>query len=80
MFDPGPDRPDPLALLEEQAKARVPELIPIRWGRMMVSPFTFYRGAALPMAADLATTPVRSGSAATSPWPACGAAPSRAPR
>ena len=58
MFDPGPDRPDPLALLEEQAKARVPELIPIRWGRMMVSPFTFYRGAALPMAADLATTPV----------------------
>ena len=57
-FDPGPDRPDPLALLEEQAKARVPELVPIRWGRMMVSPFTFYRGAALPMAADLATTPV----------------------
>ena len=58
MFDPGPDRPDPLALLEEQAKARVPELVPVRWGRMMVSPFTFYRGAALPMAADLATTPV----------------------
>jgi uncharacterized protein (DUF2252 family) len=57
-FDPGPDRPDPLALLEEQAKTRVPELIPVRWGRMMVSPFTFYRGAALPMAADLATTPV----------------------
>ena len=57
-FDPGPDRPDPLALLEEQAKARVPELVPVRWGRMMVSPFTFYRGAALPMAADLATTPV----------------------
>ncbi len=57
-FDPGPDRPDPLVLLEEQAKARVPELIPVRWGRMMVSPFTFYRGAALPMAADLATTPV----------------------
>ncbi len=58
VFDPGPDRPDPLALLEEQAKARVPELVPVRWGRMMVSPFTFYRGAALPMAADLATTPV----------------------
>ncbi len=58
VFDPGPDRPDPLVLLEEQAKARVPELVPIRWGRMMVSPFTFYRGAALPMAADLATTPV----------------------
>ena len=58
VFDPGPDRPDPLALLAEQAKARVPELVPIRWGRMMVSPFTFYRGAALPMASDLATTPV----------------------
>jgi uncharacterized protein (DUF2252 family) len=58
VFDPGPDRPDPLMLLEEQAKARVPELVPVRWGRMMVSPFTFYRGAALPMAADLATTPV----------------------
>jgi uncharacterized protein (DUF2252 family) len=58
MFDPGPDRPDPLALLAEQAKSRVPELVPVRWGRMMVSPFTYYRGAALPMASDLATTPV----------------------
>jgi uncharacterized protein (DUF2252 family) len=57
-FDPGPDRPDPLGLLEVQARTRVPELVPIRWGRMMVSPFTFYRGAALPMASDLATTPV----------------------
>ncbi len=58
VFDPPPDRPDPLSLLEEQAKSRVPELVPIRWGRMMVSPFTFYRGAALPMASDLASTPV----------------------
>ena len=58
VFDPGADRPDPLVLLEDQAKARVPGLVPVRWGRMMVSPFTFYRGAALPMAADLATTPV----------------------
>jgi uncharacterized protein (DUF2252 family) len=58
VFDPPPGRPDPISLLEEQAKARVPELVPIRWGRMMVSPFTFYRGAALPMAADLAATPV----------------------
>jgi uncharacterized protein (DUF2252 family) len=57
-FDPGPDRPDPIALLEEQAASRVPELVPVRYGRMMVSPFTYYRGAALPMAADLATTPV----------------------
>ena len=57
-FDPPPGRPDPISLLEEQAKSRVPELIPVRWGRMMVSPFTFYRGAALPMASDLAATPV----------------------
>src|SRR6478752_1391077 len=58
VFDPGPGRPDPIGLLEEQAKARLPDLVPVRWGRMMVSPFTFYRGAALPMAIDLATTPV----------------------
>ena len=58
VFDPPKDRPDPIALLEEQAQTRVPELVPIRWGRMMVSPFTYYRGAALPMASDLATTPV----------------------
>ena len=58
MFDPPPDRPDPIGLLEQQAKTRVPELVPVRWGRMMVSPFTYYRGAALPMASDLATTPV----------------------
>ena len=58
VFDPSPDRPDPVGLLEQQAKSRVPELVPVRWGRMMVSPFTFYRGAALPMASDLASTPV----------------------
>ena len=53
-----PDRSrDPVGLLLEQDKSRVPELVPIRLGRMLVSPFTFYRGAALPMAADLATTP-----------------------
>jgi len=57
-FDPPSDRPDPIALLAEQAQSRVPELVPIRWGRMMVSPFTFFRGAALPMASDLATTAV----------------------
>src|SRR4051794_35421910 len=51
---------DPVALLEEQAVSRVPELVPIRYGRMLVSPFTFYRGAALIMASDLAGTP-RSG-------------------
>ena len=53
VFDPPPGRPDPIGLLEEQAKTRVPELVPIRWGRMMTSPFTYYRGAALPMASDL---------------------------
>ena len=58
VFDPPPGRPDPIGLLEEQAKSRVPELVPIRRGRMMVSPFTFYRGAALPMASDLSHTPV----------------------
>ena len=59
-WEPSPNRPDPVALLESQAKSRVQELVPIRYGRMLVSPFTFYRGAALIMASDLATTP-RSG-------------------
>src|SRR6266704_381948 len=54
---PAADRADPVALLESQARTRVPELVPIRYGRMLVSPFTFYRGAALIMAADLAATP-----------------------
>ena len=58
VFDPGPERADPIGLLEEQASSRVPELVPVRRGRMMVSPFTFFRGAALPMASDLAMTPV----------------------
>jgi uncharacterized protein (DUF2252 family) len=51
------DRPDPVALLERQAESRVPELVPIRYGRMLVSPFTFYRGAAAIMASDLAAGP-----------------------
>jgi uncharacterized protein (DUF2252 family) len=59
-FEPVADRPDPVSLLEEQATTRVPELVPIRYGRMLVSPFTFFRGAALIMASDLSTTP-RSG-------------------
>jgi uncharacterized protein (DUF2252 family) len=52
-----PEARDALALLEEQAATRVPELVPIRYGRMLVSPFAFYRGGALIMAADLARTP-----------------------
>ena len=57
VFDPPADRPDPVALLQQQAESRVPELVPIRYGRMLVSPFAFFRGAALPMASDLAGTP-----------------------
>src|SRR6266487_1544581 len=52
-----PKRRDPVALLEEQAVSRLPELVPIRYGRMLVSPFAFYRGGALIMASDLARTP-----------------------
>ena len=51
------DRVDPIALLEDQNTTREPDLVPVRHGRMMVSPFTFYRGAAKIMAADLAKTP-----------------------
>src|SRR3954447_19320159 len=54
---PAPGRADPVDVLEEQARSRVPELIPIRYGRMLVSPFTFYRGAAALMAAALADGP-----------------------
>ena len=50
-------RRDPVGLLEEQAQTRLPELVPIRYGRMLVSPFTFFRGAAYLMAADLADGP-----------------------
>src|SRR5690348_2617633 len=54
---PAPDRPDPLALLEAHNATREPDLVPVRHGRMMVSPFTFYRGAAKIMAYDLKDTP-----------------------
>src|SRR5689334_9647690 len=57
-WTPTAGRPGPGALLEGQDKTREPDLVPVRHGRMMVSPFTFYRGAAKIMAADLATTPV----------------------
>jgi len=55
---PAADRPDPVGLLEEQDTTREQDLVPVRHGRMMVSPFTFYRGAAKIMAADLKDTPV----------------------
>lgn len=56
-WDPPPNRADPIEILEQQAKSRVADLVPIRYGRMLVSPFAFYRGAAAIMAADLAQTP-----------------------
>src|SRR5689334_20241180 len=56
-WTPASDRPDPIDLLEEQAAARVPELVPIRYGRMAATPFAFYRGSAYIMAGDLSTTP-----------------------
>jgi uncharacterized protein (DUF2252 family) len=57
-WEPPAERADPVEILEAQASSRVPELVPIRYGRMAVSPFTFYRGAAAVMAADLAATTV----------------------
>ena len=60
VFEPAARRADPIKLLERQAETRVPELVPVRYGRMLVSPFTFYRGAAMIMASDLEATP-RSG-------------------
>jgi len=57
MFERPANHPGPVSLLQQQAASRVPELVPVRYGRMLVSPFTFFRGAALPMATDLAATP-----------------------
>jgi uncharacterized protein (DUF2252 family) len=60
VFEPAGSRPDPVGVLERQAETRVPQLVPIRYGRMLVSPFAFYRGGAAIMASDLAAMP-RSG-------------------
>ena len=56
-WEPAPSRRDPVDLLEQQAQTRLPELGPIRYGRMLVSPFAFFRGGAYLMAADLADGP-----------------------
>src|SRR3954451_2647164 len=56
-WKPATDRPDPVSLLQEQDESREQDLVPVRHGRMMVSPFTFYRGAAKIMAEDLNDTP-----------------------
>ncbi|MEW2256032.1 DUF2252 domain-containing protein [Streptomyces sp. NPDC047869] len=57
VFGPAPDRPDVVEVLERQSATRVPELVPIRYGRMLESPFRFYRGAAAVMATDLGPLP-----------------------
>ena len=57
-WEPAAERPDPVELLIEQNATREADLVPVRHGRMTVSPFTFYRGAAKVMATDLATTPM----------------------
>lgn len=56
-FTPAPDRPDPIDVLEKSSQGRIEELIPLRYGRMLHSPFTFFRGSADLMALDLANTP-----------------------
>ena len=56
-WKPPTNRPDPVALVQESDKGRIAQLVPVRHGRMLQTPFTFYRGAALNMAADLANTP-----------------------
>ena len=81
MFEPAPDR-DPVGLLLAQADTRVPELVPIRHGRMLVSPFTFFRGRPLPMAADLAGTPTSgcgSSCAGMPTWPTSAVRLTRSP-
>src|ERR1700677_2545526 len=57
-YDPAADRPEPVGLLERQAATRVPDLVPVRYSRMLASPFSYFRGAALSMATDLAAMPV----------------------
>jgi uncharacterized protein (DUF2252 family) len=56
-WTPGPDRADPLSLLQAQDEGRLQHLLPIKYGRMVESPFAFLRGSAAVMAADLASTP-----------------------
>ncbi|HEY4277994.1 MAG TPA: DUF2252 domain-containing protein [Conexibacter sp.] len=56
-WEPAPSRPNPVDLLEEQAASRLQDLVPVRYGRMLVSPFTYFRGAAYPMATDLSHSP-----------------------
>src|SRR5215472_12842170 len=57
-WSPAADRPDPISLLQEQDRFRLAQFVPLRYGRMITSPFAFLRGSAVVMAGDLATTPV----------------------
>jgi hypothetical protein len=59
-WESAPDRPDPVSLLESQAQSRLSDLTRIRYGRMVASPFSFYRGAAIVMTEDLGSTPTSS--------------------
>ena len=68
---PAADRPDPVALLQQQDATREPDLVPVRHGRMLVSPFTFYRGAAKLMAADLKGTPTPGWTHSCAATPTC---------
>ena len=61
QWAPAPDRPDPISLLQAQDEGRVQQLLPIKYGRMLESEFTFYRGSAVLMAADLANTRFQPG-------------------
>ena len=77
-WQPATDRPDPVTTLIDQAEGRVAELLPLRYGRMLVSPFSFYRGGAAIMARDLAGTPTSAFCRTTSTAPsATPAKPSR---
>src|SRR6516164_8789273 len=58
VYEPSPKRKDPVAILEGQAKTRLPQLIPVRYARMLASPFAFLRGCAAVMAQDLSRSPV----------------------
>src|SRR6266849_1325272 len=58
VWKPAAGRPDPIAVLRANSRGRLKDLLPLRWGRMLASPFAFLRGAAAIMAADLASTPV----------------------
>lgn len=81
QYEKSPDRADPVAILEKQNLTRAQKLVPVRFARMLASPFAFLRGSAAVMAADLSTTPVSASASApaatcTSPTSASSPRPS----